>query len=432
MKWLINIIRQSLFLRLFAIFALTLFLLISIVSTSSYYISSYTLDDHGPTNFFSRHIDMLVDDIGTPPDLDKAADLAEQLQVAIHITGPDIEWSSEESATDIERLRNTYAISDNLTMVRYRSARGLRLSKNDFNFYLLFQNQIFTADQRLVAYIAIAASIGVFIFNYWLVHRLLRPIRLLQLGAERISSGELDHRVKHDRQDELGNLTNSINHMADSLQSMLDAKQQLLLAVSHELRTPITRAKLQLEMLDSEEAQQSLRDDINELDLLVTELLEAERLNSQHAKLNLETLSLAHLVKDMINQYWPEHQQIQLQLSTDDRQLPIDRLRFSLLLRNLINNALRYGNNKPITVSVSFNDHEAIVRVEDQGQGIEQEHIPYLTEPFYRADDARQRQTGGFGVGLYLCRLIAEAHEGKLTITSKLDIGTQVSVVFPM
>src|SRR5690606_29235425 len=136
-----------------------------------------------------------------------------------------------------------------------------------------------------VVYIGLGFALFVLLLNYWLVHRLMDPVRRLRQGAEKICEGDLSYRVEVKRKDELGELTESINHMADSLQSMLEAKRQLLLAISHELRTPITRAKLQLEFMDDNELKQTLSDDINEIDLLISDLIEAERLSSQHAVL---------------------------------------------------------------------------------------------------------------------------------------------------
>ena len=89
---------------------------------------------------------------------------------------------------------------------------------------------------------------------------MLDPVSLLRKGAERIRQGDLGYRVKSNRQDELGELTDSINHMADSLQSMLEAKRQLLMAISHELRTPITRAKLRMEFMEDSKEKAQLKD----------------------------------------------------------------------------------------------------------------------------------------------------------------------------
>ena len=109
----------------------------------------------------------------------------------------------------------------------------------------------------------------------------------------------------------------------------------------------------------------------------------------------------------------------------------LDKLRIRLLLTNLLNNAVRHGQGNPIDVQVSFVNESAILEVIDQGEGIADEHLADITEPFYRADSARQRHTGGFGLGLYLCKLIAEAHGGDIHITSELGEGTHITVRIP-
>ncbi len=115
-------------------------------------------------------------------------------------------------------------------------------------------------------------------------------------------------------------------------------------------------------------------------------------------------------------------------LPPEDREFFIDKLRIRLLLTNLLNNAIRHGRDNPLRVEVIFHEASATLIVEDQGEGIGPEHIEKVCEPFYRADSSRQRNTGGFGLGLYLCRLIAQAHGGSLEIKSELGKGTRISV----
>ena len=89
------------------------------------------------------------------------------------------------------------------------------------------------------------------------------------------------------------------------------------------------------------------------------------------------------------------------------------------------------AQSQPPAISLSQLANEIVITVRDYGVGIEAQHLPHITEPFYRADPARQRQTGGYGLGLYLCRMIAEAHGGRLTINSKPGSGTEVQVHLP-
>jgi signal transduction histidine kinase len=209
---------------------------------------------------------------------------------------------------------------------------------------------------------------------------------------------------------------------------MLEAKRQLLLAISHELRTPLTKAKLRLEFMPESIEKANLREDIDEIDHLIGDLIEAERLNDEHTALSAEPVQLAEFVESVVDQYFSYEGGLEIVLPSEDREFVIDKLRIRLLLTNLLNNAIRHGQDNPLRVEVIFNDASATLIVEDQGEGIGPEHIEQVCEPFYRADSSRQRNTGGFGLGLYLCRLIAQAHGGSLQIESELGEGTRIIV----
>ena len=105
----------------------------------------------------------------------------------------------------------------------------------------------------------------------------------------------------------------------------------------------------------------------------------------------------------------------------------LDPLRIRLLLRNLISNALQHSESE-VVVNLELKEKSVCISVQDTGAGIASEHIQYLTQAFYRVDDARLRKTGGFGLGLYLCDLIAKAHGGELIINSEVNKGTCVCV----
>jgi signal transduction histidine kinase len=219
--------------------------------------------------------------------------------------------------------------------------------------------------------------------------------------------------------------------MADSLQSMLEAKRQLLLAISHELRTPITKAKLRLEFMPQSDEKDQLKEDIQEIELLITDLIEAERLNEEHAVLNADPTPIVAFVEGICEQFESYPGGLELELPTEDREIVLDNLRIRLLITNLVNNAIRHGEGNPIVVRISFSGDFAHLEVEDNGEGIAEEHLLQISEPFYRADSSRQRNTGGFGLGLYLCRLIAKAHGGELIIQSQLGEGTHIKVKLP-
>jgi signal transduction histidine kinase len=112
----------------------------------------------------------------------------------------------------------------------------------------------------------------------------------------------------------------------------------------------------------------------------------------------------------------------------------VDAARIKLLLKNLLENAVRHtpDNALPSELRLCLNERNALITVIDHGVGVDAHHLPYLTEPFYRVDPSRQRETGGYGLGLYLCKMIAEAHGGKLVIESTPGKGTTVLVKLPV
>ena len=271
---------------------------------------------------------------------------------------------------------------------------------------------------------------GCFFAVTWLV----RPIQWIKEGAERIGQGDLDYRIPKVRTDDLGELTVDINRMADDVQGMLEAKQQMLLAISHELRSPLTRTKVALEFLDDNEQKRSILDDIDEMERLITDLLESERLNTRHSTLQRSTVDLAELVRGVVEaDFAGERERLEFDLPAEPILYAADETRLRLLVKNLVENALCYTpvGEDPVTLTVECADDTIAISVSDRGPGMSPEQVERATEPFYRADPARCRDTGGFGLGLYLCRRIAEAHGGSLEISSTQDRGTRVVLRLP-
>lgn len=431
---LVTRINNSLFLRLFLIFSATVLVFFIIITFSIRQIDrNWRSERLSPLpDFYLDNINLIVDNIGVPPDLERASQLSQELSLTIIIRSPHINWQSDDqNDLDISMAEFVRRLSPEAQMMQVGNEDVIRVSRGGYEYYLNRRVPSLSEYDYVVVYLGLTMAALVLLLNFWLVRRLLEPVQQLREGAERICDGELSYRVKSTRTDELGKLTDSVNHMADSLQSMLEAKRQLLLAISHELRTPITRAKLQLEFLDEGVIKENLGDDINEIDLLISDLIEAERLSNQHQALLAEHVDFADYIGLVLQAYRDYVGGILFEPPAQDASVSIDKLRTRLLLTNIVNNAIRHGRDKAITVRVSFSDTHVLLEVEDQGEGISAEHMQHLIEPFYRADSARQRNTGGFGLGLYLCQLIAQAHGGRLEISSELGVGTHVKVYLP-
>ena len=426
---------QSLFLRLFLIFSVTVILFLIVISLSLRQIDqNWRRERLNPLPvFYLDNVRLLVDAIGIPPDLQRAEDLARDLSLTIIIRSPHINWQSDDqSDLDIYSAVFVRTLSDEAQMMAVGNEQVIRVARGGYEYFLNRKAPSLSNYDYVVVYIGLGFAIFILFSNYWLVRRLMDPVRRLRQGAERICAGDLSYRVQVTRTDELGELTASVNQMADSLQSMLEAKRQLLLAISHELRTPVTRAKLQLEFMEDSALRENLRDDINEIDLLISDLIEAERLSTQHSALIEDDVDFADFIGMLSQQYQDYDGGLLLDLPEHDRAMHIDKLRIRLLLANIVNNAMRHGQNRPIAIKVSFTESEAVLSVTDQGEGISEEHLKHVREPFYRVDSARQRNTGGFGLGLYLCNLIVQAHDGRLDIDSEPGKGTRVTVYLPI
>ena len=428
----VQYIRKSLFFRLLAIFGITvvLFLIIILISLQSIGNDSDTIETI--PDYFTRHVESIIEDIGTPPNLSNAMRLASELSWTINIRNPIMEWSSDaQNRLDVDSSQYQESLTSDAEMRTINGEDIIRVNRDGYDFYMYRSAQEEGLFNYFVLYTALALAALILFLNYFMVNKMLNPVRLLKQGAERIRQGDLSYRVKSNLQDELGELTESINHMADSLQSMLEAKRQLLMAISHELRTPITKAKLRMEFMPESDEKDQLKEDINEIDLLISDLLEAERLNNDHSALVSERVLLANFVRSIAESFKSNNGEIEIQIPVNDLEFEIDKLRIRLLITNLLNNAVRHGKGNLINVRVSFSGDRGIIEVKDNGEGISEEHITQITEPFYRADSARQRNTGGFGLGLYLCRLIAQAHGGEMIIVSQEGQGTQITVNLP-
>ena len=428
----VQYIRKSLFFRLLAIFGITvvLFLIIILISLQSIGNDSDTIETI--PDYFTRHVESIIEDIGTPPNLSNAMRLASELSWTINIRNPIMEWSSDaQNRLDVDSSQYQESLTSDAEMRTINGEDIIRVNRDGYDFYMYRSAQEEGRFNYFVLYTALALAALILFLNYFMVNKMLNPVRLLKQGAERIRQGDLGYRVKSNLQDELGELTESINHMADSLQSMLEAKRQLLMAISHELRTPITKAKLRMEFMPESDEKDQLKEDINEIDLLISDLLEAERLNNDHSALVSERVLLANFIRSIAESFKSNNGEIEIEIPVNDLEFEIDKLRIRLLITNLLNNAVRHGKGNLINVRVSFSGDRGIIEVKDNGEGISEEHITQITEPFYRADSARQRNTGGFGLGLYLCRLIAQAHGGEMIIVSQEGQGTQITVNLP-
>lgn len=381
-----------------------------------------------------QYLEYMQADIGIPPDRERAAQLAARLPVEIGIIGPGDAWFSDGQPVEPATIAPHKQFSRNGAEYTLGERAGRRyLVTHRGEYTLLFSLPYVRERTEWRSLQGLATLLLFLVALYVATRRLFAPIRTIHEGVERFGAGDLTHRIETRRRDELGSLATSINAMADEIQRMLDAKRQLLLAISHELRSPLTRAKVAVELLPDPQQQQELNRDLDEMEKLIEELLETERLSSDHQVLRKRPLSLNALIQELIAKQFHD-QRIVLELPNENIEISADAPRLRLLLKNLLENALRHTPEQaqPPRLSLISEENRITILVCDSGVGIEERHLPHLMEPFYRVDPARQRETGGYGLGLYLCRMIAEAHGGALAIASTAGKGTTITITLPV
>ncbi|HKX43893.1 MAG TPA: HAMP domain-containing sensor histidine kinase [Burkholderiaceae bacterium] len=396
------------------------------------------------------YLDTLAAQIGSPPDVAKARALTERLPLRIRIDGPVVNWSSHPDERH-RGWRDRY--DDRPTELRGNPWRPSRMTADGhritFGFANLPRDDSPEDRPRLIGWATLAAMLLLTALAYRTVRRLLRPLDDIRAGAIRFGQGDFSQPIEPRRRDELGELALQINGMADGLQQRLDAKRELLLAISHELRSPLTRARLNAELVAESSARNALLHDLGEMRDLIVDLLESERLaGGGHAALNTEATDLNALVAETLASQFADSvaaHAIRTELAPALPTLPLDRTRMRLLLRNLIDNALRHSRMDhhdehaalPAVVvataphTADDGQHWIRLSVRDHGPGVTDAQLPHLSVAFYRTDSARQRSTGGVGLGLYLCRLVTQAHGGRFTARNARP-GLEIEVLLPL
>lgn len=267
------------------------------------------------------------------------------------------------------------------------------------------------------------------LLGYFLFRQIVSPIQAVTSAASTIAAGNLNQRVPVRSNDEVGTLARTFNRMADTLEQDQKTRQTMIADIAHELRTPVTILQSNLEaMLDgvlatSPEEIASLRDEAELLSRLIADLRLLSLAEAGQLKLEKRPVPVNHLVQRVIDGFRMQvaEQKVTILAEVKDP-LPlitIDGDRMSMVLRNLISNALRYtSENGKIVLSATQEDREILLEVTDTGIGIAPADLPFIFDRFYRADKSRSRSSGGSGIGLAIVKQLVEAHGGSVSASS--------------
>jgi len=305
----------------------------------------------------------------------------------------------------------------------------------------------FVLEQLSTGLLTLALIVGVIgVLSGVLMSRsLTAPLSRLTEAARAIGARNLSRRVKEEGTTEVAELARAFNEMAAALEQNEKLRRNLVADVAHELRTPLSVLQGNLlALLDDVYPMEKpevarLYDQTRLLGRLVDDLHELSQAEANQLALNLQPVQLGDLVDTTVATFrsLAEEAHVTLTVEVPPHLPPLlaDNARLSQVLHNLLNNALVHTpEGGRITIRADHRNDLLRLSVQDTGDGISPEHLPYIFERFYRADRARSRNTGGTGLGLAIVKAIVEAHGGRVTVLSegKPGQGSLFTVEIPL
>ena len=264
-----------------------------------------------------------------------------------------------------------------------------------------------------------------------LVRHLTTPLENLSQNALRVGSGEEPELIPETGPEEMITLAKSFNKMAVQVKELLSNRTTLLAGISHDLRTPLARIQLAIEMLPMDadpELIDGVRNDVNQMNCLIGQFLE---LSKTLEKGEQQEIDIEKALEDLVNcakrgganvQWQPAGQCVVLNNPMALRRITV----------NLLENAVRYGEGKPVEIVYSCNDEFAEIKIMDRGPGIPDDEVELVFRPFYRLDQSRNTVSGGTGLGLSIALQLAEINEIKIKLYARDGGGTVAKVTVPM
>ena len=287
--------------------------------------------------------------------------------------------------------------------------------------------------------LVLAGAGGIF-----LAQRALKPVDQIARTAHEIEESDLSRRIPVQSRDELGRLASTLNQMIERLEKAFKRQQQFPADASHELRPPLSVIQAESTLAlnkerSASEYRQSLEAVSNESEHMakvINQLLTLARADSGKEQLSFGETDLTKLLADVAAyaEILCRDKGIGFRSDlTDSILVNGDRAKLRELFLNLLDNAIRYSpDGGTISLTLRRVDKTAVIAIADTGIGIPEKDIPHIFERFYRVDKARSREQGGAGLGLSICKYIAEVHGGRIEVASELGKGSTFSVLLPV
>lgn len=311
-----------------------------------------------------------------------------------------------------------------------------------------YETMVETINKILLAFLPFALLIA-WVSGQSLTNRILEPIKRMTQAADRITDSDLSLRLPVTGKDEFAYLGNTLNNMLSRLERAFNRlteafeRERIFTSdASHELRTPLTVIKASTTLAlrkerDCDYYKKSLLEvesATKHMEGIIEDMLTLARADNNTLRLQFENLSIKELIEDITNMISPllESRTVNISLEDEDRKVYGDYKQLKGVLKNLLENAIRHTDSDgKIGIRTEHGDEKLTIAVTDNGDGIPAEHLPHITERFYRVDSSRNRKAGGSGLGLAICKRIVELHNGAIEISSEVGKGSEIRVILP-
>ncbi len=272
-------------------------------------------------------------------------------------------------------------------------------------------------------YFEIAVGLGVFLIAlllliYLAVLKKLYPLKRLHAQIQKFAQGDMSTRIAYEYDDEIGKIAKSFDDAIVHIQKLSTSKNLFMRNLMHELKTPITKGRIIVEMIDDETSKEMLIRAFERMNELITELAELERVTTQSFEPHFEYVLLSDIISQSTELLMANNANIQVQIQ--DISLHTDKKLMSLVLKNLIDNGIKYGENKAVTIRTN----NRVVEIISKGKILEHQ-LSYYTEPFSQ----EEKRSAGFGLGLYIVHSILQKLGYRLGY--KYRAGSNVFLIVP-
>lgn len=301
---------------------------------------------------------------------------------------------------------------------------------------------LFTEIHYLLGGLFIVMALFSLVAMLFVARKLIQPITTLTTATKKIGAENFALSLPINRADEIGQLADSFQTMANHLQESDATRKQFINDVSHDFQTPLQNIKGYAALLDDETITSKehkkytniIESETERLSALTKQLLLLTSLDSLTTTMQQQTFSLDEQLKNVIQKYrWlMDEKNISLSLEIDEVTFTGQEEYTEKIWENLLSNALKYTDeNGIIHVSLEKNVHEVIIIFSDTGIGISEKHIPQLFDRFFRVDEARHSKVEGTGLGLSIVEQAVDLHNGTIDIQSELSKGTTFTIILP-